>query len=78
MAFSGCYSTITRQGKTPKWTNYSEYDGDKLGNKATVYSSLKEKMLALLDDRIPKIDERYARMMREMIHGGSLGKGATA
>ena len=38
----------------------------------------KEKMLALLDDRIPKIDERYARMMREMIHGGSLGKGATA
>ena len=38
----------------------------------------KEKMLALLDDRIPKIDERYARMMREMIHGGSLGKAATA
>jgi hypothetical protein len=29
------------------WTNYSEYDGDKLGNKATVYSSLDEKMLAL-------------------------------
>ena len=38
----------------------------------------KEKMLALLDDRIPKIDERYARMMREMIHGGTLGKAATA
>ena len=38
----------------------------------------KEKMLALLDDRIPKIDERYARMMREMIHGGTLGKTATA
>jgi hypothetical protein len=31
------------------WTDYSEYDGDKLGNKATVYSSLDEKMLALKD-----------------------------
>lgn len=38
----------------------------------------RQKMLALLDDRIPKIDERYARMMREMIHGGTLDKVATA
>ena len=38
----------------------------------------KEKMLALMDDRIPKIDERYARMMREMIHGAPFGRVATA
>lgn len=38
----------------------------------------KEKMLALLDDRIPKIDERYARMMREMLHGGTFEKSARA
>lgn len=36
------------------WTNYSEYEGDKLGNKATVYSSLKEKMLALNNCEKPK------------------------
>ena len=28
----------------------------------------KEKMLALMDDRIPKINERIARLMRERIH----------
>ena len=28
----------------------------------------KQKMLQLLDDRIPKMDEKFARLMREMIH----------
>ena len=28
----------------------------------------KEKMLQLMDDRIPKINEKFARLMREMIH----------
>ena len=28
----------------------------------------KQKMLVLMDDRIPKMDEHFARLMREMIH----------
>ena len=28
----------------------------------------KEKMLQLMDDRIPKMDEKFSRLMREMIH----------
>lgn len=32
----------------------------------------REKMLALMDARIPMINEKAARMMREMLHGGSL------